>query len=130
MSALLVDLGAGPVTGAVPVVLVSGPAQNPEPPPGQGPEFGKASPVALVVIVLLGLATVLLIRSMNKRIRRLPTAFQDPAGSTAAEPTGAAAAPTTASTTAPTTGSTPAPTTGSTTAPTAGGSSPDGDRER
>lgn len=90
VSALLVDLGAGPVTGTVPVVLVaSSPAQNPEPPPGQGPEFGKASPIALVLIVLLGLATVLLIRSMNKRIRRLPASFEDPATG----PKGAKAAP-------------------------------------
>ena len=29
-------------------------AQDPQPPPGQGPEFGKASPIALVVIILLG----------------------------------------------------------------------------
>jgi hypothetical protein len=111
VSALLVDLGAGPATGTVPVVLVvSSPAQNPEPPPGQGPEFGKASPVALVVIVLLGLATVLLIRGMNKRIRRLPTAFEDPAAPKSAPK---AAAP---------------ETTGA--APTVPESPADGDRER
>jgi hypothetical protein len=73
---MLVDLGAAPVgVQAVPVVL----AQDPAPPPGQGPEFGKASPVALVVIILLGLATVFLIRGMSKRIRRLPASFDDPA---------------------------------------------------
>lgn len=49
-------------------------AQNP-PPPDQGPEFGKASPIGLVVIILLGLATVLLIRSMTRRLNRLPTTF-------------------------------------------------------
>jgi hypothetical protein len=70
---ILVDLGAAPAA-AVAVV----PAQNPQPAPGQGEEFGKASPVALVVIVLLGLATVLLIRSMTKRIRRLPASFDPP----------------------------------------------------
>jgi hypothetical protein len=78
--------GGGPVAGAVAAVAV--PAQDPAPPPGQGPEFGKASPVALVVILLLALATVFLIRSMSKRIRRLPASFDDPqAGGT----TGAAA---------------------------------------
>ncbi len=60
------------------MAVVAVPAQDPAP-PGQGPEFGKASPVALVVILLLALATVFLIRSMTKRIRRLPASFDDPA---------------------------------------------------
>ena len=51
------------------------PVQNPVPPPGQGEEFGKASPVALVVIIVLALVTIMLIRSMSRRIRRLPTSF-------------------------------------------------------
>jgi hypothetical protein len=63
----------GPV--AVTEAVVSVPVQDPEPPPGQGEEFGKASPIALVVIILLALATIVLIRSMTKRIRRLPTSF-------------------------------------------------------
>ena len=58
---------------------VAVPVQNPAPPPGQGEEFGKASPVALVVILTLALATILLIRSMSKRIRRLPASFDDDA---------------------------------------------------
>ena len=56
--------------------VVGVPVQNPEPPPGQGEEFGKASPIALVVIILLALATIVLIRGMNKRIRRLPASFE------------------------------------------------------
>ena len=70
---VLVDLGAVP--GAA---LVAVPALNPQPPPGKGEEFGKASPIALVVIILLALATVVLIRSMTKRIRRLPESFDRP----------------------------------------------------
>ena len=54
-------------------------AQDQTPPPDKGPEFGKASPVALVVILLLALVTVFLIRSMTKRIRRLPASFDEPA---------------------------------------------------
>jgi hypothetical protein len=73
VSTLLVDLGAW--TAAPTAVL----AQDPAPPPGEGPEFGKASPVALVVIVLLGIATVLLIRSMTKHLRRVPASFDEPA---------------------------------------------------
>jgi len=77
---VLVDLGALPAaTTAVPTVL----AQNPQPPPGRGEEFGKSSPIALVVILLLGLATLLLIRSMTKRIKRLPESFEP---TSAAEP--------------------------------------------
>ncbi|MBL8926444.1 MAG: hypothetical protein JNM77_09400 [Pseudonocardia sp.] len=69
---MLVDLG-GPV-GQVVAVL----AQDPAPPPGKGEEFGKASPIALVVIVLLFLATILLVRSMNKQLRKVPASFDGP----------------------------------------------------
>jgi hypothetical protein len=69
MSPLLVAAApAGTAQVAVPV-------QNPTPPPGQGEEFGKASPVALVVILALAVATIVLIRGMSKRIRRLPASF-------------------------------------------------------
>src|SRR3954462_9972219 len=36
---------------------------------------GLAGPMGLLVIVLLSIATVLLIRNMNKRLRRLPDSF-------------------------------------------------------
>lgn len=41
-----------------------------------GPEFGKASPVGLLLIVVLLIGTVLLIRSMNKQLRKLPDTFE------------------------------------------------------
>jgi hypothetical protein len=72
---MLVDvggLGAGPI-GQVVTVLAQ------QAPPGQGPEFGKASPVGLIVVLLLAVATALLIRSMSKRIKRLPESFDPPA---------------------------------------------------
>lgn len=69
---MLVDLG-GPV-GQFATVL----AQDPAPPPGKGAEFGKASPIGLVVLVLLFLATILLIRSMNKQLRKVPASFDEP----------------------------------------------------
>ena len=71
---MLVDLGGGPVGQTVALVL----AQDPEPTPDEGPEFGKASPVALVVIILLGIATVFLVRSMTKHLRRVPASFDAP----------------------------------------------------
>ncbi|MDV6298091.1 MULTISPECIES: hypothetical protein [Dietzia] len=40
-----------------------------------GPEFGKASPIGIPVILLLLIATVLLIRNMNKHIKSLPESF-------------------------------------------------------
>ena len=72
---MLVDLGALPVAQPVALVL----AQNREVPPGKGDEFGKASPIGLVVIVLLFLATILLVRSMNKHLRKVPASFDRPA---------------------------------------------------
>ena len=71
---VLVDLGATP-TGE-PVALVQ--AQD-GPAPDEGPEFGKASPIGLVVVLLLGIATVFLIRSMTKHLRRVPASFDPPA---------------------------------------------------
>lgn len=76
VSALVVGVGT-----AVGWVL----AQNP-PPPEQGPEFGKASPIALVVIILLGVATVLLIRSMNRHLKRVPAQFDQVEGGKEAGP--------------------------------------------
>ncbi len=91
---MLVDLGGVPVGQAVALVL----AQNPAPPPGKGEEFGKASPIGLVVILLLGIATILLIRSMTARLRRLPPSFGPSADPPRADPPGtdpAAPGPTT-----------------------------------
>lgn len=39
---------------------------------------GVAGPIGLLIIVLLVIATVLLIRNMNARLRRLPDRFPDP----------------------------------------------------
>ena len=38
---------------------------------------GLAGPMGLFIIVLMSIATVLLIRNMNKRLRRLPDSFTD-----------------------------------------------------
>lgn len=44
-----------------------------------GPDFGKASPFGLIVVVLLLIAVFLLVWSMNKHLRRLPKSFDEPA---------------------------------------------------
>jgi hypothetical protein len=41
---------------------------------------GVAGPLALLIIVLLAIATALLIRNMNQRLRRLPERFPDQPG--------------------------------------------------
>ena len=38
---------------------------------------GLAGPMGLFIILLMAIATVLLIRNMNKRLRRLPDSFVD-----------------------------------------------------
>lgn len=40
-----------------------------------GPDFGKASPFGLLVIVLLMLGTFALVRSMNRQLKKLPESF-------------------------------------------------------
>jgi hypothetical protein len=39
---------------------------------------GLAGPMGLFIILLMSIAVVLLIRNMNKRLRRLPDSFDDP----------------------------------------------------
>lgn len=41
-------------------------------PGNTGPDFGKASPVGLLVIVLLVIATLFLVRSMNQQLKKVP----------------------------------------------------------
>lgn len=43
-----------------------------------GPDFGKASPIGLLVVVLLLIAVFLLVRSMNKQLRKVPESFDSP----------------------------------------------------
>jgi hypothetical protein len=44
-------------------------------PRNTGPDFGKASPVGLLIVVLLLLGTFALIWSMNRHLRKLPESF-------------------------------------------------------
>lgn len=46
-----------------------------EPPRDTGPDFGKASPFGLFVVVLLLIGTFLLVWSMNRHLNRLPESF-------------------------------------------------------
>lgn len=79
---LLVAIEPGVTLAETTALVSAAPLQNPEPPANKGEEFGKASPVALVVILVLAVVTAFLIRNMTKRIRRLPESFDPPAAST------------------------------------------------
>lgn len=65
------------VRGLVADVIAQAPPPPADPSAGKGEEFGKTSPLALVVILLLALATIVLIRSMSKRLRNVPASFDE-----------------------------------------------------
>jgi hypothetical protein len=44
-------------------------------PHNSGPDFGKASPFGLLVVVLLLISVMFLLRSMNRHLRNLPDSF-------------------------------------------------------
>jgi hypothetical protein len=44
-------------------------------PQRSGPDFGKASPFGLLVIVLLLIGTFFLVRSMNRQLKKVPESF-------------------------------------------------------
>lgn len=44
-------------------------------PTNQGPDFGKASPFGLLIVVLLMVAVFGLVWSMNRHLKRLPESF-------------------------------------------------------
>ncbi|GAA1896090.1 hypothetical protein LX12_001632 [Williamsia serinedens] len=52
-----------------------------------GPEFGKASPLGLLIVLVLLVATVFLIRSMSRHLKKLPADFDrdDPVADQAAD---------------------------------------------
>jgi hypothetical protein len=46
-----------------------------EGPHNSGPDFGKASPFGLLLVVLLLISVVFLVRSMNRHLKKLPESF-------------------------------------------------------
>jgi len=60
------------------VALVAQPTPTPSDPGGHGEDFGKSSPVGLVVLILFFIAVYFLVRSMNKHLRRVPESFDPP----------------------------------------------------
>lgn len=60
------------------VAMVAQPTPTPDDPGGRGEDFGKSSPVGLVVLIVFFIAVFFLIRSMNKHLRRVPESFDEP----------------------------------------------------
>jgi hypothetical protein len=77
----MTGLIAGPTAWvlAAPGVLpfLAAPGQ-PGDPGGQGEDFGKSSPVGLVVLILFFIAVGFLVRSMTKHLRKVPASFDEP----------------------------------------------------
>jgi len=48
-----------------------------EGPRNSGPDFGKASPIGLLFLVLLLISVLLLGKSMTKQLRKVPESFDD-----------------------------------------------------
>ncbi len=46
-----------------------------DPPKNTGPDFGKASPIGLLVVVLLLIGVFVLVWSMNRHLKKLPQSF-------------------------------------------------------
>lgn len=59
--------------------LLAAPPGDPSAGSGKGAEWGSAAPIGLLVLLLLGAALILLVKSMNRNLRKVPATF-DPAG--------------------------------------------------
>ena len=78
-----------PVEGTTALVLAQQPSTDKDP-GGQQEDFGKSSPLGLLVLVLFFIAVFFLVRSMNKHLKKLPASFDEPDAEAGAG-TGAAA---------------------------------------
>ena len=56
-------------------------------PRNTGPDFGKASPFGLIIVILLLLATFVLVWSMNRQLKKVPESFDDPPADAVVQPT-------------------------------------------
>jgi hypothetical protein len=60
------------------VALVAQPTQEPKEDNPEGADFGKSSPVGLLVLLLFFIAVAFLVRSMTKHLKRVPASFDEP----------------------------------------------------
>ena len=62
-----------------------------DPPKNSGPDFGKASPLGLLVVVVLLIGVFILVWSMNRHLKKLPKSFGGQPADGQAEPADEAA---------------------------------------
>jgi hypothetical protein len=60
------------------IALVAAQPPTSNDPGGQKEDFGKSSPLGLLLLVLFFIAVFFLVRSMNKHLRNLPASFDEP----------------------------------------------------
>ncbi|MCV7343684.1 hypothetical protein [Mycolicibacterium rhodesiae] len=48
-----------------------------DPPKNTGPDFGKASPFGLLIVVVLLICVFILVWSMNRHLKKLPRSFDE-----------------------------------------------------
>jgi hypothetical protein len=66
------------IVSAVIAMADTTPPSDIDPVTGKGPEWGKAAPIGLLVILLMGIATFFLLRSMTRKIKSVPASFDPP----------------------------------------------------
>jgi len=66
------------IVNAVVALPDTTPPSDIDPVTGKGPEWGKAAPIGLLVILLMGIATFFLLRSMTRMIKAVPASFDPP----------------------------------------------------
>jgi hypothetical protein len=79
-------VNALPVSDVLITVLAEGPTNT-------GPDVGKASPVGLFIVVLLSIAVLVLVWSMNRHLKKARDHFTAIEDGPAAGPAGPAAGP-------------------------------------
>lgn len=57
------------------IVLAAPQPGDYDPSTGKGSEWGKAAPIGLLVILLLGIATFFLLRSFTRQLKKVPATF-------------------------------------------------------
>jgi hypothetical protein len=77
------DAAVVAVTTVVPPAGGGNGPSDVDPATGKGPEWGKAAPIGLLVIVLMGVAVYFLIKSLNRNLKKVPESFQPAVQATA-----------------------------------------------
>ena len=60
------------------IVLAAPQPGDYDPSTGKGPEWGKAAPIGLLVILVLGIALFFLLRSFTRQLKKVPASFDPP----------------------------------------------------